>query len=320
VELVHNSAQALSLNDRHGSEIVLKPLTGSGSELTFVCHDSYDLGIAYRALIDGLTRRSKEPMYCEVKSKTDHSLSILAEQYIDGREYSADFIIDEGNVRLIRVARKIKGDSLPFGTTLGYSVPAVLPGWLSYDELIRELGQAARSLGLFRAICMADIMITHDQLYFIELTPRIGGDCLPSLVRASTGIDTIGLALDFAERLPTFIPPKEEWKAHIGLRLLAAEAGVLASVDGHALAHDPRVKEIYIKHDPGHEIILPPDDYSSWVLGHVVFEADQNLCPKKQCDEISSKMSINVEQYRDQKLSWFHDDGGRSVQPSGPAA
>lgn len=322
-ELVLLTAEALQLCQHMGGPVVLKPLTGSGSELTFLCKDSYDLGIAYRALVEGLARRKSSPMYHSDSHRSkqiDTTSLILAEQWIEGREFSADFIIEHDSVALVRVAKKVRDDVRSFGTTLAYLVPGRMPGWITYEELAQKLGRAARKLGLKRAVCMADFIITEDEMVLLELTPRIGGDCLPSLVRAASGLDTIGLALDFAEQKPIDIPPIGEWRQTIGLRLLAAESGVLASIDSRKLVDDPAVKEIYIKHEAGHEIKLPPDDYASWVLGHLIFEADNDTPPRQQCENVSSKITINVEQYRDQTLSWFHDDGGRTVQPSGPAA
>ncbi|MEW5993306.1 MAG: ATP-grasp domain-containing protein [Candidatus Zixiibacteriota bacterium] len=323
VALVHSAGQALRLSERFGGPVVLKPLPGSGSELTFRCHDVYDLAAAYRALTDGLAHRRESPLYRlspEVSGKPVLGPSVLAEEFVEGREYSADFIIDGDNLVLIRVAKKLRSDALPFGTTMAYVVPARLPGWMNNDALTGTLREAAHALGLTHAICMVDFIISKGETVLLELTPRIGGDCLPPLIRKSCGLDTIGLALDFAEGRDTKIPSLRRWTELVGMRLFSQRSGLLASVSCENLSDDSRIREIFIKRMPGHEIITPPDDYDSWVLGHVVFEPEPGASLRKQCNEISEKISINVEQYHDQKFAWIPDESCRSAQSPGPAA
>lgn len=323
VELVHTGSQALGLIERFARPVVLKPLTGTGSELTFRCYDNYDITAAFRAIEDGLARRSRLPLYKlnpASRARRVPGLPVLAEEFVEGREYSADFIIDGGNLHLIRVAKKLHSDILPFGTTIAYIVPAKLPAWLNRERLTKRLRNAAKALGLVRAVCMVDFIISKDEIFLLELTPRIGGDCLPPLIRKCCGLDTIGLALDFAEGRKGEMPPQQQWTEHVGMRLFSPHSGVLSNVSCTELSEDSRVKEVFIKRTPGHEITAPPEDYDSWLLGHVIFEPRSGVCLEKQCNDIKEKISINVEPYHDQKFAWIHDAGSRVAQPPGPAA
>ena len=306
VELVNTGYQALQLIEKFNRPVVLKPLTGSGSELTFLCNEKNDLSLAYPAIKIGLAQRSRLPLYklnSTEKNRRAPDYPVLAEEFVEGREYSADFIIDNDNLILIRVAKKLGDENLPFGTTTAYVTPVRLPGWLNDDMLREKLHRAAKALGFIRAICMVDFMISKNEVVFLELTPRIGGDCLPPLIRQSCGLDTIGLALDFAEGQKREIPPVHRWTEHVGLRLFAPQSGVLSGVNFEDLADDPRVKEIYIKHSPGHAITLPPEDYDSWLLGHIIFESEAGMSLQMRCRDIKERISINVEQYHAQKLA-----------------
>jgi hypothetical protein len=91
-------------------------------------------------------------------------------------------------------------------------------------------------------------------------------------------------------------------------------------VSCNGLAGDPRVKEIFIKRDSGHEITIPPDDYDSWLLGHVIFEPQPGVCLRSQCNDIREKISINVEQCHDEKLARIHNADGRTAQQTRPTA
>jgi len=245
---------------------------------------------------------------------------ILAEEFILGREYSADFIIENDNIQLIRVAKKLHDNALVFGTTMAYVVPAKLPGWINHDALAEKFRKAADALGINHAICMVDFIIGKDEVIFLELTPRIGGDCLPHLIRRSCGLDTIGLALDFAEGKKYDIPPRHRWKEHVGMRLFSSDSGKLININCDELSRDNRVREIFIKREPGEEIVVPPDDYDSWLLGHVLFEPESGVPLRTQCNDLRKKIFIDVEQYYDQKLSRPLGENYRDSQPAGPAA
>jgi biotin carboxylase len=228
-------------------------------------------------------------------------------------------IVDD-SVIVIRVAKKLRGDGLPFGTTVAYVVPAKLPIGVALETLTKRLREAAKALGLTRAICMVDFIVRKNEIVLLEMTPRIGGDCLPQLIRKCCGLDTIGLALDFAEGRECEIPHPERWKELVGIRLFATSSGTLGNVNSGGLLMDTRVKEIFIKRAPGHEIKLPPEDYDSWMLGHVILEPEPGVPLPEQCKELTQQIVVRVEQYPEQRFAWFESAGDRFDQsPSATA-
>ena len=306
VELVHSGWQAFRLIEQFNSSVVLKPTHGSGSELVFHCHDNADLSFAYHELRVGLAQRSNSPLYRTTimsdKNQSDEH-PVLAEEFVEGREYSADFIIENNSVQIIRISKKLSNHELPFGTTTAYIIPAKLPEWLDIETLKTNLFQAASSLGFTRAICMVDFMITKKEVVFLELTPRTGGDCLPPLIKHCSGVDTIEVELDFADGKSLHIPPQEQWIEHVGLRLFAEQSGRLKSVDFSQLEGNESIKEIFLKFEVGHEIILPPEDYDSWILGHVIFEPTGSMPLIEECKSLLDKIYIQVEQQYVQKIN-----------------
>ena len=119
---------------------------------------------------------------------------------------------------------------------------------------------------------MVDFIVREGKPYLLELTPRPGGDCLPWLIRQSSGLDMLGLTLDIAQGLEITLPAAESWESLVGLRLIAADAGVIKRIDGEPLRRDPRVREVHLKRRNGHRVVLPPKDYDSRILGHVIFK------------------------------------------------
>jgi hypothetical protein len=314
--LVQTEEEVVSFQEQLGGPIVIKPLTGSGSELTFKCSDGRECSDAFQAVAAGLARHTNERMYGSSSDShgCDPRRDVSVEEFVQGPEYSCDFVVDGDRAEIIRMAEKIPATNLTFGTTLGYIVPARLPGAFDKEKLTVHLRKAAHALGLTRALCMVDFILRQGEPVFLELTPRPGGDCLPPLVLKSSGVDTVGLALDFAEGRDLRLPPTEKWRPLVGVRLFAGVEGVIADLDTSAITADPRTLECYLKRTAGHRIVLPPDDYDSRLLGHVLFQPLSLADVDHECAEMASKLIVRMEKRHDPKSRRVSASGSRAAQ------
>ena len=268
--LVKSEKEAVQFAAEVRGPVVLKPLTGSGSELNFRCDRPDDCRPAFRLIKSGLARRADTRMYAS-SPRTGRQPMIEIEEWIDGPEYSCDFIIDGETVKVIRVATKLHSGRMPFGTTLAYLLPARLPGELTEIGLAEKLREAALAVGINRAVGMADFIVREGQPCFLELTPRPGGDCLPSLIMRSCGLDILGVALDVAEGVPVSVPPASQWTHLVGVRLFARSTGRIKRLDASTVLTHPAVVECHFKRTPGHVVTLPPEDYDSWLRSWNIF-------------------------------------------------
>ncbi|MBU1737450.1 MAG: ATP-grasp domain-containing protein [Proteobacteria bacterium] len=287
--LVQTAAGVASFMDELGGPCVLKPLTGSGSELVIYCGKNKDCGKATQIISRGLAERKAQRLY------SNDSEWFLAEEYVDGDEYSCDFTIRDSQVDIVRITRKIKGDKQPFGTIMGYVLDELPEEAGGRDALGGILKRAAEALGLTDAICMVDFLVADEGIVLLEMTPRPGGDCLPFLMREAGMVDILIFALDFAERRKS-VPPVKKDGEFVGLRLHLPESGVLRNIEYDSLPEDPRVLEINIIRHPGHRVSMPPDDYESWFLGHLVFKAAPDVNLLDQCRELRRKIRVEISQ------------------------
>jgi biotin carboxylase len=271
---------------------VLKPFTGSGSELVFRCNTESECGSAFEAIKTGLAHRTGNPLFKQMVS--DDRL-MLAEEYIEGPEYSCDFIIENQSVRVIRLAKKIKSSSMPFGTIQGYILPGALPRNVSEDRLHDILLRGAAALGLKRALCMVDFIISGEKVMLIEMTPRPGGDCLPHMLKECTGLDMLKTSLDFAAGLPLILPDTQNLPPCVAIRIHAKEEGILENIDCRRLMEDPRIKSIHLTKKPGHRIQLPPKDYDSWLLGHLIMNPLDQNSPEQEALAVLKKIEISMD-------------------------
>ncbi|MFH1730797.1 MAG: ATP-grasp domain-containing protein [Planctomycetota bacterium] len=296
-ELVANADQAAAFLDRASGPVVLKPVTGSGSELLFVCSNAAECAAAVATMKERLARHANDRMYarCEQDGRRfDPRDVFIIEQFVRGPEFSCDFTIDDGAVRVIRIARKIPAPRQPPGTTWAYVVPAELPAEISPDAFRRQLLAAARAVGLDRALCMLDFIVDDGRAVLIEIAPRPGGDCLPPLLRHSAGLDMIGLALDFAEG-KSMIMDEPTFRLLVGVRFFAENGGVICGIEDDGVRTDPRVVECRLKARPGRRVVLPPLDYDSRILGYAVFEPSSPDSIESECADIDAKLHIEFE-------------------------
>lgn len=272
--------------------IVLKPIYGSGSELVFRCKSVKECEQAFIEIREGLKKRSQDLLF---KPSCLQENLMVAEEYLTGPEYSCDFILENNTVTIIRMTRKIKADGFPFGTASGYALLTEVPGQMDPDEFKDCLRRAAKSLDIHRGLCMVDFMIREKLPVFIEMTPRPGGDCLPFLLKEAGGLDILKLTLDFAENTPLGLNGMSGFKPYIGMRLHARKSGILKGFRADMLEGEKRVKSIHFTKNPGHVITLPPEDYDSWNLGHMIIEPDSKSFPESQCALIVKRLGIDIE-------------------------
>jgi biotin carboxylase len=286
---VKSAVEAIQFLHRMGGACVLKPLYGSGSELIFCCDNKFECERHFQDILNGLQLRRSNRLYRLMSAGND---GILAEEYVEGNEYSCDFIIENGSINVIRIARKILFENSPFGTANAYILPASLPEGIDRQCFERTLHQSASVLGLSRAICMLDFLIQDNEIILLEIAPRAGGDCLPFLIRQHSGLDILELSLDFAQQRPFRLPQPASDCSYIALRLHAMHGGVLKKIDAEKLRPDQDVCQVHLTRRPGHVVRMPPEDYDSWLLGHVIFAASADLDPEMQCKQIIEQIVV----------------------------
>ena len=286
--LVTSASEAVAFFGETESDCVLKPLSGAGSEYVYLCTCPDQVVHAVEEIQQGLKRQAKNPLYKGALR------AMLIETRVAGPEYSCDFILEGNEITIIRLAQKILRPEGPFGTVQAYVVPGHLPEGISLPHLESVLARAARALDVTGVICMVDFIVGHQGPVLLEMTPRPGGDCLPPLLRYAARVDMLGLALDVARGFPVELPPLAQWKTCVGLRLHAQRAGVLADIDLGRVRADTRIRKILMSRKPGHQVALPPLDYDSWIMGHLIFCPDPDQAIEAQCAELVRTVDMTI--------------------------
>lgn len=274
--LVRDEEEAAAFLAEIRSPVVLKPLSGSGSEMVFRADNPEDCARAFARYRRGSAR-----------------IEVLAEALVPGEEYSCDFLVGPEGARVLRVTRKYPRPGEPFGTIEAYELTPDLPGDLAAAKLEPLLGSAAAALGVDRGICMLDFICAQGKPFLLELAPRPGGACLPLLLRTAVGLDTIPLALDLARGDKAPARPEIRESA-VGLGIYARRAGRLARLGAEKLLAAPRVLAVDLIRPRGTVIRLPPEAYDTWLLGYVVYRPDPARPVPKQNREMENLLEAEI--------------------------
>ena len=268
--------ETLEFFRRVKKDIVIKPVSGSGSELLFHCENEEEVVRSVQIMEEELPKRKSNPLFRPIPNTSratplDPCRSWIAEEFVCGHEFSCDFILENGRITILRETGKVKAPGQTFGSILAYTFPPSYPERFSLENLTHVLKVAASSLGFTWGHFMVDYIIRNGQPVLIEMTPRPGGDSLPELVEIATGHDLIGVHLDvvagkFRPLKVLDIPPE----AFASINLYAPKGGIITALDPSPVLSLSWVKAVFLKKNLGDRVILPPADYDNRLLGYCI--------------------------------------------------
>ncbi len=124
--------------------------------------------------------------------------SAIVEEYIDGKEYSAEGISFKGKHKFLTVTEK-RTTGAPNFIETGHIEPAFISDEMR-EKIFFELEKALNALDITNGATHSEFKITPEgEVRVIEIGARMGGDCIGSdLVQISTGYDFVKMVIDVA--------------------------------------------------------------------------------------------------------------------------
>lgn len=263
-----------SIPDDFSYPVVIKPRDNSGSRGVIYCHN----------------RNESEQVLEETKSHTRSDL-VVVEEVIEGTEYSIESLHYNGQSKILQITEKIV-TPLPYFIELGHIQPPVLS-----EKILAELEELTRRVA---EVFNFDYCGTHNEvkikdgkITLIEVSPRIGGDFISSiLIEKSTGISMeraliqilLGEKPDFSELKP----------AASGIFFYHCNEGKVKSIS----PIDPIMeKHGVIKHQFDLEVgsVVPKIRVGTDRYGYFILQAKTRSELLKERDEIFSEIEIVVE-------------------------
>jgi hypothetical protein len=179
---------------------VLKIISGSGSEFLFLNRNATEL-TTNRVQLQQAVARSRDTRFRKVRVELDGAAyrldprqQFLLEEYVGGDEYSCDFLIQRGAVRLLRVVRKYPSAHL--GYFAGYYLlnrGSLRHAGVEPDELRGVCKRVAQALDVRDAVCMVDFKADAGGLRIIETSIRPGLSTFIPLMKQVYGYTSMGV-------------------------------------------------------------------------------------------------------------------------------
>lgn len=122
----------------------------------------------------------------------------IVEEFIEGEEYSAEYICQNGQYYLLALTQK-NTTGFPHYVEKGHIQPANIHK-KNKENLIKLLEKGIKALKILNGAVHIEFRILPDNdIFIIEIGARMGGDCIGTdLVPISTGIDYIKMVIDVA--------------------------------------------------------------------------------------------------------------------------
>ena len=140
----------------------------------------------------------------------------IVEEFIEGKEYSAEGITYNGKHKFLTITKKATTGAPHFIET-GHIEPAGLSKEME-EKVYNELDKALTALEVTNSATHSEFKINNKgEVKIIEIGARMGGDCIGSdLVQVSTGYDFVKMVIDVALGMePVFEKIKEPKVASI---------------------------------------------------------------------------------------------------------
>lgn len=248
IELLKSEKQLNQFLTRYSDGVVLKPVSGSGSKEVRLLNSEFDF---------------------DIKSfLTDNPAGYLLEEYIDGTEYGGDFIISNGKLLFYYPTVKSKNAQwVPTGHI-------VLKNVSCFEVLRAFIAEVAEKISLKDGIYNVDLIVKDQKPYLIDLSPRIGGNCIPDLMYYCWKVDEWNFLFNMLLGKPAnIVMPK--WRKPHGVYILgAAFGGRLMRYLDHKFENQDALVEVFRSKKEGDEVL--PFDQGANHIGYIIYSAEND--------------------------------------------
>ncbi|HEY4937434.1 MAG TPA: ATP-grasp domain-containing protein, partial [Actinomycetota bacterium] len=261
---------------------IIKPADGTASMGVLRVDGSDDLDDAWRHI----GRVRSEPLRADAIG-TVQADAFIAEEYLDGPEYSVEAFTFRGRHVVLAITEK---SVLPNFVEVGHAVPARLD-----DPVAFQVSDAVRTfldcIGVCEGATHTEVRLTAGGPRVVESHTRPGGDRIIELVETAVGVDLERYTLGWPLGLVPEITESPHPVGAAATRFILAEPGVVERVEGvEAVRAQPDVVLVEVGVSPGDCVRAPA---WSWDRpGQVVAAAGTTEAAVARCEELVDQIRI----------------------------
>lgn len=228
----------------------------------------------------------------EAMKKTKRSY-IIVEEYIEGWEFGVQAFVYQGEVLFVMP----HGDETYMSHTavpVGHYVPLDVSEYI-YKQIEVAVKSAIEALGLNNCAVNVDLILRDNTVYVIELTGRVGANCLPELVQINFGIEYYKMIAVMAlgeNPLELWSQKRDFTKAGLAKMILETEkSGILDEIEYKGTVADDVLEVTFFKH-PGDEIRV--FENSNDCVGQIIVQGNtMNEC-KNELNGVLAQIEMKL--------------------------
>ncbi|MGW6394917.1 ATP-grasp domain-containing protein [Streptomyces sp. NPDC055103] len=266
--------------ERYGFPVIVKPLDGTASRGIAVIHDPAETDAAW-AELTGLRGRADLPM------ATFYPVDrFIAEEYIDGVEYSAESFSFDGEHVVVSITDKFHDGCVE----MGHALPAILTEEAETTIVDHVVGFLT-AMGLKDGVGHTEIKLSSKGPRVIEGHDRVAGDRLLDFMAVTHGFDMERYASGWPlRRLPALTGRPEPVLGSV-TKWVNGLPGIVESIEGvEELRAEEGVFGVDVHIAPGDEIEPMADNFGRHV--QVLVTADTTAAAIARIDELIGRVRI----------------------------
>ncbi|WP_329223578.1 ATP-grasp domain-containing protein [Streptomyces sp. NBC_01485] len=262
-----------------GFPLVVKPAENAASIGVSVVHSAEALPAAAR-LARSETRKPSHGITLDG--------TVLAQEYVDGDEFSVETVIADGEVHHLAVTAKLTTQDSR-RVEIGHTVPAELAPD-AQTAVLTAATRAVLAVGLRNGVAHTEVKVdSRGDAKVIEVGARPPGDSIMTLVAEATGVDEARAYLQTALGIRPDVTPSRDAAAAIRF-LVPPHAGTLTRISG--LPQGEHVIAAVATRNPGDLVGDPQDNLQR--VGWLILGAATTAQADKAAAEAMNGVTVEV--------------------------
>lgn len=252
-----------------------------------ICKPTDSSGSRGVTRVDDLSREQVEKAV-RIARAFSRSGEVCVEEFVEGVEFGGDAFLRAGSFANLTITKKHREAF----TVSGHELPSGLDAETS-DNIASVVLRCCHAAGYTDGPLNFDVMLNGDNVVVLEMSPRTGGNGIPTLISTATEFDTLAATCEYAlgrDPMTQSRPPTAAGSMVFG----ASSSGVIRHIaTGATIEMVPGVVESVICHSRDDRV--GAFDHGGNALGYAVFELAAGLSYEDMTARLRAALSLELE-------------------------
>lgn len=261
--------------DLGGGRWILKPDASSGSKGIVIVRDEEDI-----------RRRLPDTLRFSARKRA------ILEEFIEGHQGTCEGILKNGAIAWSCLLDR-QTVPAPFAATSGHFLPTVLSA-PQQRNVVETIERAWRLLGVTDGAFDCDFVVRGDEVFLLELSPRLGGNSIAKLIAAAYDFDLVEYAVRVACNKEAALPKPGDPIPSAVVILGAAAEGALDFdvVEAERLRGEPWVRRLVLDVERGSRVAAFTDGRRR--AGEAILQAPDRATLDQRAAELKARLKLRA--------------------------